>query len=223
MSPSKTDRFPLTREDYLPAGISAKPTGTIRLVTEADRRIAELAGRLFHECGITATGVETLSKAAGISKRTLYERFGSKDGLIAAAYEALDTPVFEHITRPAEAAAESPEGQIDGLFAHLETVAASPDFRGCPFANAASELADPDHPAREIIRRHKERVRRWVLERARAAGAADPALLSRQLVIVFDGAQMQSLMQGSAKPAREARALARTLVERAVRRPRRAL
>ena len=69
-------------------------------------RIASLAAELFHEHGITATGVDALSKAAGISKRTLYERFGSKDGLIVAAYDSLDLPVFEMLTGPAEAASD---------------------------------------------------------------------------------------------------------------------
>ena len=58
--------------------------------------------------GSPSTGVDALSKAAGISKRTLYERFGSKDGLIVAAYDSLDLPVFELLTGPAEAASERP-------------------------------------------------------------------------------------------------------------------
>ena len=47
--------------------------------------------------------MDELSRVAGISKRTLYQRFGSKDGLITAAYEALDLPVFEMFTAGVEA------------------------------------------------------------------------------------------------------------------------
>ena len=82
-------------------------------MSETDARIAALAAELFHEHGITATGVDALSKAAGISKRTLYERFGSKDGLVVAAYDSLDLPVFEMLTGPAEAASTDPRGQLD--------------------------------------------------------------------------------------------------------------
>ncbi len=57
-------------------------------------RIATVAAERFHACGITATGVAELSRAAGVSKRTLYQRFGSKDGLVTAAYESLDLPVY---------------------------------------------------------------------------------------------------------------------------------
>jgi AcrR family transcriptional regulator len=185
------------------------------IVTAADARIAALAAEQFHEHGITATGVAALSRAAGISKRTLYERFGSKDGLIAAAYEALDRPVFEMFTASVEAQTDDPREQLEAFFAQLEALVRSPRFRGCPFTNAASELADPDHPAHKVVRRHKERIRRWILRRAKDAGAADPQQLSRQLMLIFAGIQSQALVERSARPARDANELARTLIEAA--------
>ena len=183
---------------------------------DTNARIAALAAARFHEHGITATGVDALSRVAGISKRTLYERFGSKDGLIVAAYVSLDLPVFEMFTKPAEAADNTPRGQLDALFAQLEAVVRLPEFRGCPFSNAAAELADLDHPAHRIVHRHKERLRRWMLVRARQAGAADPDRLARELMLVFAGAQSQALVQRSPRPATDARALARSLVDGAV-------
>ena len=185
-------------------------------MTQTDERIAGVAVQLFHEHGIAATGVDALSKAAGVSKRTLYQRFGSKDNLIAAAYDVLDQPVFELCTGPAERAADTPRGQLEQLFAQLEVMVRLPEFRGCPFSNAASELADPDHPAHTIVRRHKERIRQWILKRARAAGAADPAALSRQLMLVFAGVQEQSLVQRSSRPARDGREIAIALIDRAL-------
>jgi AcrR family transcriptional regulator len=185
-------------------------------MNEEDARIADQAAELFHVHGITATGVEALSRAAGISKRTLYERFGSKDGLIAAAFAVRDEPVFELYTGAVERRGAPPADQLKELFGELEAVIRSPDFRGCPFTSATSELCDEDHPAHPVIRRHKERLRRWMRGRARAAGAADPAKLSRQLMVVFDGAMVQCLVQRSARPAREAREVAEGLIDAAV-------
>jgi AcrR family transcriptional regulator len=181
-----------------------------------DARIASLAAEQFHEHGITATGVDALSRAAGISKRTLYERFGSKDGLIVAAYDALDEPVFEMFTRGVEAQTGDPRAQLEGFFAQLEALVKLPNFRGCPFANAASELADPDHPAHRVVHRHKERLRRWLRSRAKAAGAKDPELLSRQLMLVFAGVQAQALLERSARPARDSLVVARALIDAAI-------
>ena len=125
-----------------------------------DDRIAARAADLFHEHGITSTGVDALSKAAGISKRTLYERFGSKDGLIVAAYDSLDLPVFELLTGPAEAASTTPRGQLDALFVQLEAMVELPEFRGCPFTNAAVGAVRPGA--------------RRARDRASAQGAAPP-------------------------------------------------
>ena len=186
-------------------------------------RIAAVAAARFHECGITATGVDALSRAAGVSKRTLYERFGSKEGLVLAAYESLDLPVHRMFTAAIEAELDDPRAQLDAFFAQLEPILGSPEFRGCPFTNAASELPDPTHPAHAVVRRHKNRLRRWLRDRARAAGAADPEELSRQLMLVFAGAQSQTLIQRSGRrPARDARKLAAALIDAAVgaRRPR---
>jgi AcrR family transcriptional regulator len=178
-------------------------------------RIAAVAADRFHECGITATGVDALSRAAGVSKRTLYERFGSKEGLVVAAYESLDLPVYRMFTAAIEQELDDPRSQLDAFFAQLEPILGSPEFRGCPFTNAASELPDPSHPAHEIVRRHKERLRRWLRDRAKAAGAADPGELSRQLMLLFAGAQAQALIERSVRPARDARRLAAALVEAA--------
>jgi AcrR family transcriptional regulator len=179
-------------------------------------RIAAVAAERFHEWGITATGVDALSRAAGVSKRTLYERFGSKDGLVVAAYESLDLPVYRMFTAAIEEDLDDPRVQLDAFFAQLEPILGSPDFRGCPFTNAASELPDPGHPAHTVVRRHKERIRQWLRDRAKAAGATDPNALSRQLMLVFAGAQAQALIEQSGRPARDARRLASDLVEAAV-------
>ncbi len=189
------------------------------LVEETDARIAGLAAQLFHEHGIGATGVDALSRAAGISKRTLYERFGSKDGLIAAAFDVMDVPVFERIVCDAERLGSTPREQLKQLFVSLETETRQPEYRGCPFVNAATELADPSHPAHEVIRRHKHRLRRWIRDRAREAGAASPELLARQLMIIVDGAQAQSLIEHSSKPAHDARGIANALIDAALIRP----
>jgi AcrR family transcriptional regulator len=180
-------------------------------------RIASVAAERFHACGITATGVADLSRAARISKRTLYQRFGSKDGLVVAAYESLDEPVYRMFTARIEAEIDDPREQIDAFFAQLEPLLGSPEFRGCPFTNAASELPDPDHPAHAVVRRHKERLRLWLRDRASAAGAVDPDELSRRLALLFAGAQAEALIQRSKHPARDARELAASLVVQAVR------
>jgi AcrR family transcriptional regulator len=215
----ETDRFTVGR-DPSSAATRSKTDRYHPAVADTNERIAAVAAAQFHEHGIKASGVDALSRAAGISKRTLYQRFGSKDDLIVAAYESLDLPVFERLTEPAEAATTSPREQLDQLFVQLAVMVRLPEFRGCPFTNAASELTDPDHPAHKVVRRHKERLRRWILTRARAADLAEPDRLSRQLMLVFAGAQAQALVQRSPRPVQDARQVARALVGAAAARSR---
>jgi hypothetical protein len=105
-----------------------------------------------------------------------------------------------------------PLDQLDAFFAQLEPILDSKDFRGCPFTNAASELPDAAHPAHAIVRRHKERLRHWLRDRADAAGVSNSEVLSRQLMLVFAGAQAQALIEQSGRPARDARVVAAELV-----------
>ena len=69
-----------------------------------DQRILETADRLFYLRGIRAVGVDTIAAEIGISKRTLYNHFPSKDHLIAAYLQrrfttapASDKPPLEQI------------------------------------------------------------------------------------------------------------------------------
>ena len=50
-------------------------------------RILETADKLFYLRGIRAIGVDTIAAEIGISKRTLYNHFPSKDALITAYLE----------------------------------------------------------------------------------------------------------------------------------------
>ena len=157
-----------------------------------------------------------MSRTAGISKRTLYQRFGSKDGLIVAAYASARPARVPDVHDLGRGRTDDPRAQLEAFFAQLEPLVRSPQFRGCPFTNAAAELADPLHPAHKVVRRHKDRIRRWILSRARAAGATDPEQLSRRLMLIFAGVQSQALLERSARPARDAYELARVLIGAAI-------
>jgi AcrR family transcriptional regulator len=102
-------------------------------------RILETADRLFYQEGIRVVGVDTVAAEIGISKRTLYNYFPSKDDLIVA--------YLSRRLRPIEASDGLPAEQILADFDRLENAMRSEGYRGCPFMNAVAELADPTHDA----------------------------------------------------------------------------
>lgn len=170
-------------------------------------RILQTAGELFYRDGIQAVGVDTIAAEAGISKRTLYNHFPSKDALIAA--------YLSRRMRPMAATQGAAAEEILGYFGELERWFASPEFRGCPLLNAVSELGDPRHPAHAIARDGKERRRLWFRDRLAALRVADPEGLALQLLLLSDGAIAQALVRRDAEAAVAAREAARVLLQAA--------
>jgi AcrR family transcriptional regulator len=171
-------------------------------------RILETADRLFYNQGIRAVGVDTIAAAAGISKRTLYDYFPSKDALIVA-YLSRRTGR----TQPSEA---PPVEQILGVFDWLERWFASGRFRGCPFVNAVTELGAPKHPANAVAATFKEQRRLWFRDLLGKLGVPDPEGLATQLAILVDGAMATALVRGDPKMARAARDAASVLLAAAI-------
>src|SRR6266436_2481988 len=129
------------------AAVKSKSTQVCVMISSSEKptmrgRILETADRLFYLQGIRAVGVDTVAAEAGISKRTLYNHFPSKDALIVAYLSRRLVPV--------ESSDASPEAQLFGVFDRLERSFASDDFRGCRFVNAVAELGEPSHPANKI-------------------------------------------------------------------------
>jgi len=159
------------------------------------QRILDAADRLFYGEGIQAVGVDAVAAQAGVSKRTLYKHFASKDTLIAAYLERRSARAARNDRQ--QGPAEDPLAQILAVFAVYERRFADPSFRGCAFVNAVSELGgDPQHPALPVAREFKLRRRRWFETRLRALQVARPRLLADQLVILVEGALATSLVRG---------------------------
>jgi hypothetical protein len=123
----------------------------------------------------------------------LYQQFGSKDQLIAESLVAYGPSVIEEYIQPDDGALSARERLIL-VFRRLERWSTSVGFRGCPFINTAAELADPSHPARQVARDFKLRLRAYFLQQAEAGGAADTECLADQLLMIFDGAIVQAVM-----------------------------
>ena len=123
------------------------------MTTPAGRVLLERASELFYDEGITAVGVAGIADAAGVTKKTLYDCFGSKAALVTAYLQRRHDQWWSYLQ---ERLAEDPSVMtlFDTYLAHpwLHTE------RGCAYQRAAAELPD-DHPGRAVIRMHKEAVR----------------------------------------------------------------
>jgi AcrR family transcriptional regulator len=162
--------------------------------TPRDRLLAAAAD-LFYRDGVTATGVEKLCATAGVSKRSMYQLFATKDDLVAEALAAAG-PATHQAFMPDDDALP-PRERILHVFRVLEEFAGRPGFAGCRFGNTATDLRDPAHPAAAVARDFKQRLTDWFAAEAKAGGAADPDLIARQLTMLFDGAGDRAVMRGT--------------------------
>lgn len=178
-------------------------------------RLLDTATDLFYSQGITVTGVDKIAARAGVSKPTLYAQFRSKADLVTAVLEhrhdqrvaSLDTWVVEH--------AANPRARLLAVFDWLGEWYATQGPRGCAFLNAAAEIIDPEHPARKIIRRHKQWMRDYLASLAEQAGLPDPERLGADLMLLVDGASARMLVDSDPRAAMDARRVAALLVEAA--------
>ncbi|WP_405064072.1 TetR/AcrR family transcriptional regulator [Kribbella sp. NBC_01505] len=157
-------------------------------LTPAGARILAAASTLFYEQGIRTVGVDAIAAAADVTKKTLYDRFGSKDRLIAAYLEHRNRVWHEFLDEQLEERAPgTPEEVVLALFAALTDWLAG-SRNGCGFINASVELAAPDHPAMPVIVGQKQWMRSEFEAQARLAGMADPGELADRLLLLHEGA-----------------------------------
>ncbi|MCX5554568.1 TetR/AcrR family transcriptional regulator [Streptomyces sp. NBC_00038] len=160
-------------------------------------RLLDAAALLFYQEGVHA-GVEALCRAAGVSKRSMYQLFTSKDEVLAASLERAALTYWEALSPRNDDRA--PRARILHVFEQLEALSGSPTYRGCPLVATAVELKDPEHPASAVARRFKDGLTNYFHEEALRAGAPDPNQLASQLTVVFDGSSVSAVVQ--AQPLR---------------------
>jgi AcrR family transcriptional regulator len=170
-------------------------------------RILAAADRLFYRKGIRAVGVDAVAAEAGISKRSLYDTFPSKEALVAA--------YLRQRIRPLPPSDAPPAQQVLALFDQLRARFAAGDFRGCPFVNAVTELAEDCETARAIAAGYKEERRCHIAALLARAGATESEALSGYIALLLEGAIASMLIRNDPAVALQARDAAAILMQAA--------
>jgi AcrR family transcriptional regulator len=176
----------------------------------ARERLLAAADELFYEHGINTVGIDRIIEHAGVAKASLYDCFGSKEELIRAYLKGRGD---RRQARLAECMAlqKDPRDKILCAFDVLGDVVAQPNYRGCAFQRASAEAV-----AGGAIMNTCDELRGWIRSQftalAREAQVADPELIGRQLVLLYDGASASAFLDGNRDAPRGARAMAAKLL-----------
>jgi AcrR family transcriptional regulator len=178
-------------------------------------RIIDAAYELFYRKGFARVGVDAIAAEAGITKRTLYAHFDSKDQLLGAVLEHQHGLALARIRAWSARLSGGADAMVTALFTHLARWAMRPRWSGAGFTRLVKELADlPGHPARAMARRHKTAIESWLTEELARRRVRNAALCARQLMLLLEGCQVLMLIQGDKRYAEAAASAAIQLTSR---------
>src|ERR1700694_1141201 len=180
-------------------------------------RIISAASTLFYNDGIRGVGVDAVAARAGLTKRTLYYHFRSKDDLVAAYLAGRDQPNLALFKRWFDESAGGLPAKVEAIFRNLARSARHPKWKGCGFLRTSAELANmPGHPAIKIGAAHKKKFEDWLRVTFEAEGIDDGSRLARQILLLLDGSFAVVLLHRGASYMETAGEAARSLTEPAL-------
>jgi AcrR family transcriptional regulator len=188
-----------------------KRSALTQLTTE---RVLDAAGRLFYEHGIHSVGVDLVAGEAGVTKKTLYARFGSKDALVEQWLKRRDQRWREHVRTVVKRNPHAPPARrLLLIFDALEAWTATENHRGCGFVNAHAELPDSGHPGRRVIGEDKIWLLGCLRSLAEQAGAREPRKLAYSLLILLEGATVTASLGVVPGAVAQAKLVAKMLID----------
>lgn len=196
------------------SGGSKKRASATRRASARDR-IFVAARDLFYRQGIRAVGVDWIAQEAGATKMSLYRAFPGKDELVAECLRESEQEFWCWWDQVVAPHADDPRAALLALFEAQTRKQKAAGHRGCPIANAAVELTEQGHPAREVVLAYNREKRRRLRVLCRRLGAESPDVLADSLQLLMDGACVSRITLGAAGPAANLHRAAAALIDAA--------
>jgi AcrR family transcriptional regulator len=175
--------------------------------------IVKYAFDRFYEAGFHATGMEAALAGSGISKRTIYKYFASKEDLIESVLKLYSAVIVQQLFGPV-ADISDPREQIVAFF-DVRRIAGRMLTRGCLGMKAAQEYSGKHQDIVTLGRCAASLGESKFLELCKKAGFAEPARLAKQLNLILQGALALSQAAGDTSPFLLAKDTASAVLEQA--------
>jgi AcrR family transcriptional regulator len=163
-------------------------------------RLLASAQRLTAERGV-GVGVDAILEDASVARRSLYQHFGGKDGLIAESLRVAADADEARYRAALDRAGSDPRRRVLAVFAELDRTTSAPGFHGCRYVSAELALTDPDHPAHDVTREYTARLHAIFAAELEQAGHPDPAGAADQIIVLIDGVLVVGAIRPESHPA----------------------
>jgi len=157
------------------------------MARDAGTALLDAAEAVFAEEGFRAVGIDRLLEVSGVSRMTLYNRFGSKEGLIVAMLRRVDERTRASLRRFVRESGGDDRVRLMSAVRFFCVRMASESFGGCVFLNACGSFQDEGCAVRRAASEHKRLVLEYLEALASSAGADSPGELAGRLMVVIDG------------------------------------
>ena len=191
------------------------PQKTTALLSKREQLI-HTALELFSRRGFHATGIDLIAKQSGITKRTLYAHFGSKDELVIATLRHLDEQLRSYFLKHINSASADPKQRLLSVFDAAGYWFSDDNFFGCTFINAIGEYAETNDTIRQVCAEYKRLSRELIKGLCEQAGAPDPQKLADELSLILEGAIVTAQVSPQLNAADIAKRAATVLIEQAL-------
>lgn len=178
--------------------------------------IIETAYQSFYQNGFHTTGVDAVMADSGISKRTIYKYFRSKEELIAAVIAHYDAQIFDHLPEELSRRNKDPKKQILSLFDLKTEEFEKGDYNGCIAINAKVEFDGLDDTIETACSGFYVKLEAYVAELCADAQLKSPKALARQIVILFAGSVVMGKMHHDAGVPNIAKDMVKMLLKAAI-------
>jgi AcrR family transcriptional regulator len=174
--------------------------------------IVRLAYEVFDAHGFRETGIDRLLADSGISKRTVYKYFRSKEELIAAAVAYYQHKTFTNTKEELERRAPDAKGRLLALFDLKSEELECEDYSGCFAINAQLVYEGRNEEIKEACATFLRDMQEFVTGLCREAGCASPDATATQIMVLFEGTILHGQSQRKPEVARLSREIVRSLL-----------
>lgn len=165
------------------------------------KRLLDAASRIISEQSLSDLSIDRVTERAGLSRRTFFLHFSSKDELLSAVLEHLRPRQADALRQWTEGLATdlTVEQRIIAIFRNIVMSIRDPAWRGCAFLRVSAEFGEwPGHPVHAVAARSYLDTEAWFEQELRNGGYPAPAATARQIVVLLNGLLVAQLVHRTA-------------------------